>query len=394
VSAAEDAFAGTSYRVVRPLGRGGMGEVFLVEHREMGRELVAKLLHQRFSGDAQMLDRVRVEAHSLARLEQPNVVQVTDFDNTRDGRPFIVMEYLLGRTVKDELKLRGAFSLLDTLDFVHQALSGLAAAHALGVVHRDVKPENLFLSEEGDGTITLKLLDFGIARVIRGFSPHGPAPLALPTETGAVIGTLRYLSPEAALGKHVDQRADLYSLALVFYEMLAGVGPFEHLKHDFLTAHTVEDPKRPSHFSKGPIPAEVEEVVLKALRKNPDERYQTAEEFQAELERLWGLVNKSQALATTVFAPHDVALFRTTGGLRRQAGASRAEVSSAAVLPGEQPTAPFVASGEVPNATFGATHAELGRRRPALIIASVIVALVTAVALTGIIIALASRFLR
>jgi len=304
------------------------------------------------------------------------------------------MEYLLGRTVKDELKLHGAFSLLDTLDFVHQALSGLAAAHALGIVHRDVKPENLFLSEEGDGTITLKLLDFGIARVIRGFSPQGPAPLALPTETGAVIGTLRYLSPEAALGKHVDQRADLYSLALVFYEMLAGVGPFEHLKHDFLTAHTVEDPKRPSHLAKSPIPAEVEEVVLKALRKNPDERYQTAEEFQAALERLWGLVNNSQALATTVFAPHDGALFRTTGELRRQTGASKAEVAVQLVLPREQPTAPFISSTQVATATSSGTQTELGRKRPALMVASVIVAVVTAVALTGVIIALASRFLR
>ena len=395
-TAHDDVFAGTPYRVLRRLGQGGMGEVFLVVHEEIGRELVAKLLHRRLAGDAQLLDRVRVEAHSLAHLHQPNIVQVTDFRVTRDGTPFLVMEHLLGRTLKEVLHTRGALSLLDTLDFVHQALSGLVAVHALGIVHRDIKPDNLFLSEEVDGTITLKVLDFGIARVIPGASPHGPQPLALPTQTGAVIGTPRYLSPEAALGKRVDHRADLYSLALVFYEMVAGCGPFEHLKHDFLTAHSVEDAAPPSRYAKRRLPAELDAAILRGLAKNPDDRYQTASEFQLEVERLWVLLNNnSQGLQTTVFAPDDRANIRTTGELKRQA--APASASSASAQPAI-PVAPLATEQSVTPAS-DATRSSgpslqkpaLQGTRPALRIASVFVALVTVIAVTSAIVALLSK---
>jgi serine/threonine-protein kinase len=391
--AANDVFAGTPYRVVRRLGQGGMGEVFLVVHEEIGRQLVAKLLHRRLAGDAQLLDRVRVEAHSLAHLHQPNIVQVTDFRVTRDGTPFLVMEHLIGRTLKDELKVRGALSLLDTLDFVHQALSGLVAVHALGIVHRDIKPDNLFLSEEVDGTITLKVLDFGIARVMPGASPQAPQPLAVPTQTGAVIGTPRYLSPEAALGKRVDHRADIYSLSLVFYEMIAGCGPFEHLKNDFLTAHSVEDPAPPSHHAKRPIPAELDAAVLRGLAKTPGERYQTALEFQLEVERLWGLLNNnSQGLETTVFSPEERSPIRTTGELRRQA--APVSVSSAS-MQSSNPAGPLATGQSVtPNSdatrSMGPRASQRGTR-PALLVAAVLVALVTIIAVTSAIVALLGR---
>jgi serine/threonine-protein kinase len=126
----DDVFAGTQYRLVRPLGRGGMGEVFLVVHERTGRELVAKLLHKALVGDAQTLERVRVEAHALARLHHENVVQVVDRLQARDGRPVLVMEHLIGRTLKDELSARGSLSLLEAVDLAHQALAGLSAAHA------------------------------------------------------------------------------------------------------------------------------------------------------------------------------------------------------------------------------------------------------------------------
>jgi serine/threonine protein kinase len=393
--AANDVFAGTPYRVVRRLGQGGMGEVFLVVHEEIGRQLVAKLLHRRLAGDAQLLDRVRVEAHSLAHLHQPNIVQVTDFRVTRDGTPFLVMEHLLGRTLKEELKVRGALSLLDTLDFVHQALSGLVAVHALGIVHRDIKPDNLFLSEEVDGTITLKVLDFGIARVMPGASPQGPQPLAVPTQTGAVIGTPRYLSPEAALGKRVDHRADIYSLSLVFYEMVAGCGPFEHLKSDFLTAHSVEDPAPPSHHAKRPIPAELDAAILRGLAKNADERYQSALEFQLEVERLWGLLNNSQGLETTVFSPEERSPIRTTGELRRQV--APASVSSASAQASNTAGPPATGQSVTPNSdatrSIDPSTKQGSQRgtRPALLVAAVLVALVTVIAVTGAIVALLGR---
>ncbi|HKO50299.1 MAG TPA: serine/threonine-protein kinase [Polyangiaceae bacterium] len=395
-----DVFAGTPYRVVRRLGQGGMAEVFLVVHEELGRHLVAKLLHRRLAGDAQLLDRVRVEAHSLARLEQPNIVQVTDFRVTRDGTPFLVMEYLLGRTLREELRARGRLSLLDSLDFVHQALSGLVAVHALGIVHRDIKPDNLFLSEEVDGTITLKVLDFGIARVIPGVSPQGPQPLAVPTQTGTVMGTPRYLSPEAALGKRVDVRADLYSLSLVFYEMVAGCGPFEHLKHDFSSAHSLEDPVPPSRHAKRPLPAELDAAILRGLAKNPDDRYQTAAEFQLEVERLWRLFNgNSQALQTTVFALEERSSIRTTGELRRQvapssrsAAVSRSnpessQASSKAVEgPGTRGSEP---ASKPDRASESAERRVLFRGiRPALVVASFFLALLTILAVTSAIVVL------
>jgi serine/threonine-protein kinase len=375
-TATDEVFAGTPYRVVRKLGQGGMGEVFLVKHEEIGRELVAKLLHRRLVQDERLLDRVRIEAHSLARLHDQNVVQVTDFRRTREGRPFLVMEHLLGRTLKQELVARKTLPLLDALDFMHQALCGLAAAHALGIVHRDIKPENLFLSDELDGSITLKVLDFGLARVIPGVSDEGPQPLAIPTETDAVLGTPRYMSPEAAVGKRVDHRADLYALALVFYECVAEVGPFENFKHDFLNAHALEEPAAPSRLASRPIPTELDALILRGLRKNPEARYQSAAEFQREIEQLWTLLNDSQALKTTTFSTEERSNIRTTGQLRRQ-------LDTAATPNVSERSPQCIPAPEATNAT--------PRSRVALWVASAAVALITAVVVTSAIVAVLMR---
>ena len=365
-----------------------MAEVFLVEHERTGRELVAKLVHRGLVNDPQTLERVRLEAHSLARLHHENVVQVIDRLQASDGRPVLVMEHLIGRTLKDELVARGSLSLFDAIDFAHQALAGLSAAHALGIVHRDIKPENLFLSQGADGLLTLKVLDFGLARVIPG-ATEAPRPLALPTETGTVLGTPRYLSPEAAMGKRVDHRSDLYSIALVLYEMIVGQGPFEHLKHDFLTAHSVEDPAPPSHFAKL-VPAEVDAAVLRGLSKSADERYETAEAFQLKLQELWSLLQRSHLLETTLFQAEESSISRTTGQLRRQ--------SSAAASPDpSKPTTAVLSSPSDAKPTNGTTatpkpHAiSRDGYRVALLVASVLVALTTAIAVAGGIMALFAR---
>ncbi|HWZ87507.1 MAG TPA: serine/threonine-protein kinase, partial [Polyangiaceae bacterium] len=232
-------------------------------------------------------------------------------------------------------------------------------------VHRDVKPENLFLCEELDKSITLKVLDFGLARVIPGISSEAPQPLALPTETGAVLGTPRYLSPEAALGKRVDHRADLYALALVFYELVAGRGPFDDSAGDYLTAHTLEDPEPPSRHAKQPVPAEVDAAILRGLLKNPEERYQSAQEFQREVERLWGLIQNSQALETTVFSLEETGNRTASLRVRRDAPATAA-------------VAPIVVP---PRRTT----------RPALMVASVLVALITAAGITSLVAFFLSR---
>lgn len=310
----DDLFAGTPYRLVRRLGRNGAGDVFLVEHWELGREMVAKVLRHELTDDARLLDRVRLEATTLARLEHRNVVQISDFRHTADGRPFIVVEYLHGRSLEDELVERGALGLFDALDFAHQVLSGLSAAHALGIVHRDITPQSLFLAKDRAGVITLKVVDFALARVLSNASATAPGPLSVPTESGALVGTLRYLSPESASGRRVDHRADLYAVALILYEMVAGCGPFDRLP-DLLVAHRSEQPVPPSQIAQQPVPTEFDAVIQRGLRKNPDERFQNAHEFQQELARLWHLLHHSHAFATTYFSVERKPTWKTTGDL-------------------------------------------------------------------------------
>jgi serine/threonine protein kinase len=272
-----------------------MGELIVAEHRELGREFVVKLLHQRFSGDPQLVDRVRIEAQSLGRLSHPNIVSVVGFGYAVDGRPYIAMEYLRGRTLTEELAAR-RLSAAESVAHVRRILSALGAAHALGIVHRDVKPDNIMLAERPEGTV-LKVLDFGMALVLPGISSGAPQPLSFPTDTGVVVGTPRFVSPEGARGEEVDARADLYSVGLVLFLMLAGRGPFDHLKGTdrLLSAQAESEPDLPSKFAVESIPAELDAIVRRALAKRPEDRYQSAEEFDRELERVSALLKSHES---------------------------------------------------------------------------------------------------
>ncbi|MGC4070826.1 MAG: serine/threonine-protein kinase [Polyangiaceae bacterium] len=279
------------------------GEIFLVKHAALGRMLAAKVLHARLAQSANLIDRARVEAQTLARLRHANIVEVTGFGYTNDGRPYIVMEYLRGRTLDEELKAVGALTIADALDFTSQLLSALVAAHELGVVHRDIKPSNLVLCEPHDGRRTLKVLDFGVARVLPGASPQAPDPPAVATDSGIIVGTPRYLSPEGAQGQRVDTRADIYAAALMLYVMLTGRGPFDEIARDtaVLLAHVARVPPAPSLFAQQVIPRELDIIVLKALEKDPERRYQSALEFKQELDHLAAVLACPPALqATTV----------------------------------------------------------------------------------------------
>jgi eukaryotic-like serine/threonine-protein kinase len=383
--AGHDVFAGTPYRLVRRLGGGRMGDVFLVEHRELGREMVAKLLLRSLGDDARLLDRVRLEATTLARLNHPNVVQISDFRRIADGRPFLIMERLSGRTLKDELAERGALSTFDALDFAHQALSGLGAAHALGVVHRDVTPEHLFLARDRDGLLTLKVLDFGLALVLPSAPREAPQPLSLPTSSGTLIGTPRYLSPEAVAGARVDRRADLYAVALILYEMVAGRGPFDHLQRKSLAAQRAVAAEPPSRLAQHPVPTEFDAVIQRGLAKDPRDRFQSAQDFQRELERLWQLIHQSHALATTYFSHQLQSPPRTTGQLPRQlAGAGASVVSASAQT---SAATPALVGGSV--ALTSVAAARRGNRSW-LVVLALAVALVTALAVSsGIVLLLA-----
>jgi len=280
--------AKTDYRPVRRLGGGRTGDVYLVEHQILGRQFVLKVLRSHLVRDPQFADRLRIEAQAAARLRHPNVVEMVDFWTSHRGDPCVVMELLEGRTLGQELGVRDRLPAAEAVNLAQQALSGLGAAHALGIVHRDVTPENLFLHDAPGFPRTLKILDFGLARVLPNASARAPDPLAVPTKTGAVLGSPRFMSPEAARGQRVDHRADLYSLGIVLYVMLTGQGP-----HDTQATHVA----LPSHFGGGVAMGErLDAISLRAIADRADDRYQTAEEFAAALKTLARASRPPQAM--------------------------------------------------------------------------------------------------
>lgn len=264
----------TPYGRPRRLGQGGMGTVYAVEHRDMGRQLALKVLRPDFAMDPRNVDRLRVEAQALARLNHPNIVSVVDFWIDEQGRPFLVMELLQGRTVAEELRLRGRLPLREAVSVARQALSGLAGAHEIGIVHRDIKPENLFLHDVPGHRRVLKVLDFGIARVLPNASPLAPAPLAVPTATQTIVGSPRFISPEGERGERVDARADVFSAGAVLYTMLAGRGPFDSGAPTPAPLTTIDGIT---------VPGALDAVVRRALGPRPEDRYPNARAFLHEL---------------------------------------------------------------------------------------------------------------
>jgi eukaryotic-like serine/threonine-protein kinase len=268
--------AGTPYVIGRLLGQGGMGEVYEVEHAELGRRLAVKVLHRDHVDRPDLAARLREEARQLARLLHPNLVEVTDLGVTTDGRPYFAMPRLSGRDLREELARGGALPGERAIALVAQALDGLAAAHAAGLVHRDVKLENLFLCDDG----TVKVLDFGVAKVLA----EGASGRTLP---GASPGTPRSMAPEQCVSGAVDTRADLYAVGLALYELLTGRGPFDELRgndHALRYAHCERTPPPPSYFV--PIEPELEVAVMRALSKSRDRRFQTAAEMALVLRSL------------------------------------------------------------------------------------------------------------
>ena len=260
--------AGTPYVALRRLGRGGMGDVYEVaEGSRGGPRYALKLLHSALCRRSDIALRFQQEATVAARVDHPSVVRVFALGETADGRPYLLMELLRGRDLRAELDHQGPLPVARALDLVAQALDGLAAAHAAGVVHRDVKLENLFLTEDG----TLKVLDFGIAKITAE-----EASFTLP---GAVVGTLRSMAPEQFTQAAVDPRADVYAAGLALYELITGRGPFDELRGLPLAlqfAHCERTPPAPSRLTGHPIPAGVEAAILRALSKSPADRFQSA----------------------------------------------------------------------------------------------------------------------
>ena len=313
------------YKIIRKLGAGGMADVYLAEDQELGRRVAIKILNDRHAADDQFIERFRREAKNAAGLSHPNIVSIYDRGEA-EGTYYIAMEYLDGRSLKELIVARGSAPVRTSVEYTRQILAALSAAHRQGIVHRDIKPHNVLVGPEG----RLKVTDFGIAR-------SGASQM---TEVGSIIGTAQYLSPEQARGSQVDQTSDVYSVGVVLYELLTGQVPFTgDTPLEIAMKHLSEIPKPPSEL-RSDVPHDLDMVVLRALAKDPSERYQSAEEMDADLDRiLQGLPvgEETASAATAVLAGSGLIAAAPTSVISRpdQAALTRA------VPPGSTPPAGY-----------------------------------------------------
>ncbi|MCA1822885.1 MAG: Stk1 family PASTA domain-containing Ser/Thr kinase [Frankia sp.] len=284
---------GGRYALAQTLGVGGMAEVRCGRDDRLGRDVAIKVLRKDLAGDPTFLARFRREAQSAAALNHPNIVSVYDTGDD-DGVPYIVMEYVEGRTLRDVLQAEGRLQPRRALEIAADICAALDYSHQAGIVHRDIKPANVMLTPAGE----IKVMDFGIARAVTSSTM---------TQTAAVIGTAQYLSPEQARGEHVDARSDIYSTGCLLYELVTGRPPFTGESPVAVAyQHVREDAPRPSSIQPDLSPA-VDAVILKAMAKNPANRYQTAGDMRDDLLR----AAEGRAVAATPVLPAETTTLLT-----------------------------------------------------------------------------------
>ena len=335
------------YRIDALVGEGGMGKVYSAEHVLMRKRLAVKVLRRELTSVPEVVARFEREAMAAGNIEHPNVAAATDFGKLSDGAVFLVLEFVSGHSLRDEIA-RGAFQVDRALHVARQISSALSAAHAQGIVHRDLKPENVMLVEKGGDPDFVKVLDFGIAKVPLGEAGGGPKAGNPITKAGMVFGTPEYMSPEQALGQNVDGRADLYALGVMFFEMVSGVRPFSSQSSVGILGQQLSKPT-PTFAERSPglvVPPAVEQIAHKLLARDASERFQTAPELSRAIDVLLAPI-----------PGHGVYRYTLSDG-------SRSSVSDAEPQPRIEPvqlvdaaqvpfagSAPLLASPAVPGAT-------------------------------------------
>jgi serine/threonine protein kinase len=271
------------FRILELMGEGSVGEVYLAEHDILNRKMVIKVLKRHLEHDKTVVERFRREARAASHLDHPNIVFVADFGQTEDGRFYLVMEYIPGESLEQQMDAIAPrlLSVSLTLEILHQVAGALHAAHDSGVVHRDLKPANILLGQTRSGRAQVKVLDFGLAKIMEDDL------LPLLTMEGEVFGTPAYMSPEQSRGESVDARTDLYSFGATAYEMVTGDVPFpSDTLVELFVAHQEQEPADPSTLRshlEDPIPSQLAQIILRCLNKGPAQRPGSAKELWDEL---------------------------------------------------------------------------------------------------------------
>ena len=273
------------YHIIKKLGEGGMGAVYLGEHVKMGRKSAIKVMNPSMASDPDAISRFNREAANASRISHPKVCQIYDFGETPDGTIYLAMEFIEGVALTGIIEREGALPALRAVRILKQAADALAAAHELGIVHRDLKPDNIMIVQGKDGADIVKVVDFGIAKAVAGDEAGQKV-----TKTGLVVGTPEYMSPEQLSGDKLDGRSDVYSLGLVFYRMLTGVLPFQadSAQETMIKRLTDEPMSLAAARPDITFPPDLQAVLDKALARMPDDRYPNAAQFGRDAEAAVG----------------------------------------------------------------------------------------------------------
>jgi serine/threonine protein kinase len=333
------------YKILKPIGEGGMGIVYEATQKNIDKKVAVKFLFPTIKASDEVMARFHNEAKVAASISHKNIRHILDMDKTPEGNPFIVMEYLEGRSLGKIIRSKGKLSSSTAARIALQILSALRGVHSMGIVHRDLKPDNVFITQQAGGEEIVKIVDFGISHLMKPLEGKD----LIQTKDDAIVGTPKYLSPEQAASEKVDERTDLYAVGTILYEMVTGRHPFEEKNYNkIIVSILTREPEPPSTHNRD-LPSEFETIILKAMKKEPYNRFQSADELAREIKRF--LAESSSAETIPPITARDSA-GRENGAEAPASDTARSGTRSAAAG----------AAGDAPMATSAAPSVLRGRK--------------------------------